>query len=145
MDKDIISEGLIQLRNINKLNDIIEGITNNQSKISALEFTMYMRNQLLRDSDWAGMAHSLEIRVPFVDKILFEQSISILSKNKSLNKSQIFSKISNLDKEYFNRKKTGFSFSKVNQIQSNEKTTKNEIDQNKKSSKIIISKYKNFI
>jgi asparagine synthase (glutamine-hydrolysing) len=26
-----------------------------------------MRNQLLRDSDWAGMAHSLEIRTPFVD------------------------------------------------------------------------------
>ena len=26
-----------------------------------------MRNQLLRDADWAGMAHSLEIRVPYVD------------------------------------------------------------------------------
>ena len=26
-----------------------------------------MRNQLLRDADWAGMAHSLEIRVPLVD------------------------------------------------------------------------------
>ena len=26
-----------------------------------------MRNQLLRDSDWAGMAHSLEIRLPFLD------------------------------------------------------------------------------
>jgi asparagine synthase (glutamine-hydrolysing) len=26
-----------------------------------------MRNQLLRDADWAGMAHSLEIRLPLVD------------------------------------------------------------------------------
>jgi asparagine synthase (glutamine-hydrolysing) len=26
-----------------------------------------MRNQLLCDADWAGMAHSLEIRVPLVD------------------------------------------------------------------------------
>ena len=26
-----------------------------------------MRNQLLRDADWASMAHSLELRVPFVD------------------------------------------------------------------------------
>jgi asparagine synthase (glutamine-hydrolysing) len=26
-----------------------------------------MRNQLLRDADWAGMAHSIEIRVPYVD------------------------------------------------------------------------------
>jgi asparagine synthase (glutamine-hydrolysing) len=26
-----------------------------------------MRNHLLRDADWAGMAHSIEIRVPYVD------------------------------------------------------------------------------
>ena len=26
-----------------------------------------MRNQLLRDVDWASMAHSLELRVPLVD------------------------------------------------------------------------------
>ena len=32
-----------------------------------LESAHYMRNQLLRDTDWAGMAHSLEIRVPLVD------------------------------------------------------------------------------
>lgn len=32
-----------------------------------LETTCYMRHQLLRDSDWAAMAHSLELRVPLVD------------------------------------------------------------------------------
>ena len=37
------------------------------SRISCLESCLYMRNQLLRDADWAGMAHSLEIRVPLVD------------------------------------------------------------------------------
>ena len=26
-----------------------------------------MRNQLLRDADWAGMSHGVEIRVPYVD------------------------------------------------------------------------------
>jgi asparagine synthase (glutamine-hydrolysing) len=35
--------------------------------VSQLEATQYMRNQLLRDADWAGMAHSLELRVPLVD------------------------------------------------------------------------------
>ena len=35
--------------------------------IAALEGGLYLRNQLLRDADWAGMAHSLEIRVPLVD------------------------------------------------------------------------------
>jgi asparagine synthase (glutamine-hydrolysing) len=31
-----------------------------------------MRNQLLRDADWAGMAHGVEIRVPLVDVTLLE-------------------------------------------------------------------------
>lgn len=35
--------------------------------VHAMETGMYLRNQLLRDADWAGMAHSLEIRVPLVD------------------------------------------------------------------------------
>lgn len=37
------------------------------AQISHLECTRYMRNQLLRDSDWASMAHSIELRVPLVD------------------------------------------------------------------------------
>ncbi|HVS13039.1 MAG TPA: asparagine synthase (glutamine-hydrolyzing) [Thermoanaerobaculia bacterium] len=32
-----------------------------------LETRLYMRNQLLRDADWASMAHSVELRVPLVD------------------------------------------------------------------------------
>ena len=38
-----------------------------------MESALYMRNQLLRDSDWAGMAHSLEIRVPMVDTELLRR------------------------------------------------------------------------
>jgi asparagine synthase (glutamine-hydrolysing) len=38
--------------------------------IAALESTRYLRNQLLRDSDWASMAHSLELRTPLVDHVL---------------------------------------------------------------------------
>jgi asparagine synthase (glutamine-hydrolysing) len=32
-----------------------------------------MRNQLLRDSDVMSMAWSLELRVPFIDRVLFEK------------------------------------------------------------------------
>lgn len=35
--------------------------------VHLMESSQYMRNQLLRDSDWASMAHSLELRVPLVD------------------------------------------------------------------------------
>ena len=36
-------------------------------RVCALESLNYMKNQLLRDADWAGMAHSVEIRPPLVD------------------------------------------------------------------------------
>ena len=35
--------------------------------VGLLESTLYLRNQLLRDSDWASMGHSLELRTPLVD------------------------------------------------------------------------------
>jgi asparagine synthase (glutamine-hydrolysing) len=38
-----------------------------KGKVSLLESQLYMRNQLLRDADWASMAHSIELRVPLVD------------------------------------------------------------------------------
>lgn len=38
--------------------------------VASMEASLYMRNQLLRDTDWASMAHSLEVRVPLVDTSL---------------------------------------------------------------------------
>lgn len=51
------------------LADTVAGIGPANLKVSALEMSWYMRNQLLRDSDWAGMAQ--EIRLPLVDLGLF--------------------------------------------------------------------------
>jgi asparagine synthase (glutamine-hydrolysing) len=42
------------------------------SAVGLLESTHYLRNQLLRDGDWASMAHSLELRTPLVDVRLLE-------------------------------------------------------------------------
>lgn len=42
------------------------------SAIGMLETTHYMRDRLLRDSDWASMAHSVELRTPLVDSHLTE-------------------------------------------------------------------------
>ena len=43
------------------------------ARVATLEASLYMRNQLLRDTDWASMAHGLEIRVPLVDAHLLAQ------------------------------------------------------------------------
>jgi len=40
--------------------------------VGLLESVHYLRNQLLRDSDWASMGHSLELRTPLVDVKLLE-------------------------------------------------------------------------
>jgi len=45
---------------------------NDASGVCLLDSTLYLRNQLLRDSDWASMAHSLELRTPLVDAALLD-------------------------------------------------------------------------
>lgn len=48
------------------------------ARVATLESTQYMRNQLLRDTDWASMAHSLEVRVPLVDTELLASVAPLL-------------------------------------------------------------------
>jgi asparagine synthase (glutamine-hydrolysing) len=37
----------------------------------------YTRNQLLRDIDTCSMAHSLEVRVPFIDPVIVDHALSL--------------------------------------------------------------------
>jgi asparagine synthase (glutamine-hydrolysing) len=82
--------------------------------ISSLESRFYMRNTLLRDSDTNGMAHSLEIRVPFLDKRMLDFVYSIpgnirLPEGKA-NKHLIRHSFGNLLREDLTKlKKRGFS------------------------------------
>jgi asparagine synthase (glutamine-hydrolysing) len=47
------------------------------AEISWGEISGYLRDMLLRDSDAMSMAHSLELRVPFLDNALFEYVLSL--------------------------------------------------------------------
>jgi asparagine synthase (glutamine-hydrolysing) len=51
-------------------------------RVATLEATLYMRNQLLRDADWASMAHSVEVRTPLVDAWLLRQLAPLRSRVK---------------------------------------------------------------
>ena len=44
-----------------------------EDAVCRLELTLYMRNQLLRDADVMSMASGVELRVPMIDSVLFEQ------------------------------------------------------------------------
>ena len=52
------------------------------NRVSYLESTCYMRNTLLRDSDFMSMAHGLELRVPFLDQALVRACFRIPGKEK---------------------------------------------------------------
>lgn len=79
LDSDTVRVGLRRLAPISRLRQsITPAPTNSTSKVAALESTQYMRNQLLRDADWAGMAHNLEIRTPLVDYTLLQALSSIV-------------------------------------------------------------------
>jgi asparagine synthase (glutamine-hydrolysing) len=52
-------------------------------RVSALCLRGYTGNQLLRDIDAASMAHSLEVRVPYLDPFIADLSLSLPSKSKS--------------------------------------------------------------
>ena len=68
MDFEIAQEGLRRLEPLRRLAaNLTPEPGSDVGRVCLLESGHYMRNQLLRDADWAGMAHSLEIRVPLVD------------------------------------------------------------------------------
>jgi asparagine synthase (glutamine-hydrolysing) len=68
LDADTVHIGLCRLMPLHLLATSIEPMPSMpMSRVAALESANYMRNQLLRDTDWASMAHSVEVRTPLVD------------------------------------------------------------------------------
>ena len=79
--------------------------------VHRMESTQYMRNQLLRDSDWASMAHSLELRVPLVDRRLRDAMVEAgFEPARSEGKAALVRRVApELPRQLWTRPKTGFS------------------------------------
>ena len=73
LDPVAVHVGLKDLQTLPAVANALQGVGTDHARVAALEMSWYMRNQLLRDADWAGMAHSVEVRVPFVDEALFRR------------------------------------------------------------------------
>ncbi len=78
--------------------------------VGLLESTYYLRNQLLRDSDWASMGHSLELRTPLVDPALLESMGPCVAEfSGRVGKAMLARSPKNpLPDSIINRPKTGF-------------------------------------
>ncbi len=83
------------------------------NQISLLEARCYMANMLLRDSDQMSMAHSLELRVPFVDHVLAARLLATPGEQKGFGCTpklwlrEAFGK--SLPEQVFSRRKMGFT------------------------------------
>ena len=110
LDPEKAKEGLAELQTMQHLRAVEREIASAYGKVSALETTWYMRNQLLRDSDWASMAHSLEVRVPFVDLQLL-RTVAPLMQSLGLTGKQAMARstFKHLPDAILNRSKTGFT------------------------------------
>ena len=86
-------------------NDLLHGV-------SLLELSSFIGERLLRDTDSASMAVSLEVRVPLLDHVLIEKVAGIDSGRRflPLQRKQLLRELAlaRLDPEIFERPKSGF-------------------------------------
>jgi asparagine synthase (glutamine-hydrolysing) len=113
LDESWLTEGLQRLQTQSSLSksiaDIAESGGTEHAQIAALESCWYMRNQLLRDTDWSSMAHGVEVRLPFVDLPLLQQIGPSLNLDAPPTKMDLADCTNQLVDDIRHRQKTGFS------------------------------------
>ena len=110
LDGDLVRAGWRELHTLSALRQTIDGMCDARLKVGLLETVWFMRNQLLRDTDWASMAHSLEVRVPLVDVELFRTVTRLIHTGFVPCKQDMAASPSTpLPQSVLHRQKTGFS------------------------------------
>jgi len=110
-DHDMLAAGLAQLQPFELVGRALKPEPQTAfGKVATLESSLYMRNQLLRDTDWAGMARSIEIRTPLVDRQLLLDVAPIFAReNRPDGKTLLANAPSKpLPDVILNKPKTGF-------------------------------------
>jgi len=113
LDESWISEGLERLATQSALVATVAPLraraAPEYAQIAALESCWYMRNQLLRDTDWSSMAHGVEVRVPFVDFRLIENLGPIIASKFPPSKRDLAACSDRIPAVIYERSKTGFT------------------------------------
>ena len=110
MGAEAAREGLQRLQPFSMIDSAMRPDPDNPfGRVAAMEASLYMRNQLLRDADWAGMAHSLEIRVPLVDSVLLRHAAPCVLKAGAAKQALAAAPRRALPEAVAARAKTGFT------------------------------------
>jgi asparagine synthase (glutamine-hydrolysing) len=105
-----VAEGLERLGASREQDPALDQLGDAHAVVSYLETTRYMRERLLRDADWAGMAHSVEIRVPLVDVPLARHVHAARRQGTTYGKRDLAAATRPaLPEEVVRRDKTGFT------------------------------------
>jgi len=110
---DLAREGLNRLQMLDRIRDAMTPDPGTPfARIAAMESSLLLRNQLLRDIDWASMAHSLEVRVPLVDTFLLRKIAPAIL---SMQGKELLTRAPKqpLPDAVLTRKKTGFTIPNV--------------------------------
>jgi asparagine synthase (glutamine-hydrolysing) len=78
------------------------------SAISRLEVASFLSERLLRDTDAASMAVSLEVRVPLIDHVVIEALARVPIARRFAKKKALLVSTAKLDPRLFDRPKAGF-------------------------------------
>jgi asparagine synthase (glutamine-hydrolysing) len=111
LDESWITEGLERLATQSALAATVAPLRGSPeyAQIAALESCWYMRNQLLRDTDWSSMAHGIEVRVPFVDFALLESLGPAIASQSPPSKRDLAACSERIPSAIYERSKTGFT------------------------------------
>lgn len=110
LDGELVRAGWAELEPLIRLEREIAKLRLPRQKVAALEISAYMQSRLLRDADWAGMCHSLEIRTPLVDADLLRRLAPALAGTTPPGKSDMFATVAaKLPQALAARPKTGFA------------------------------------
>jgi asparagine synthase (glutamine-hydrolysing) len=112
-DESWVTQGLERLATASALAATIASLraagASEHAQIAALETCWYMRNQLLRDTDWSSMAHGVEVRVPFVDFALLERLGPAIASTHPPTKGELAACCTSIPALISSRAKTGFT------------------------------------
>ena len=113
LDESWLREGLERLSTIEAINETVRALhadgVSVYGQVAALESCWYLRNQLLRDTDWSSMAHGLEVRVPFVDVSVLDRLGPAIVSASPPDKQDLAHCAQRLQSVMLARPKTGFT------------------------------------
>jgi asparagine synthase (glutamine-hydrolysing) len=92
--------------------------------LAQIESMCYLRNQLLRDADWASMSHSVELRTPLVDEKLLRSIAPLMPYLKHFPGKILLANAPNkpLPASISSRPKTGFGIPILEWLSEDRKT-----------------------